>query len=146
MRETVSPIDDSNNVHLNIPSERPVQVSFEELRPTLHLRCAERTTDVFINVGHYLGTDSVQATIRLDDKEARQSSWSISSDFKAMFFRHAEADGSAIFEDSEFVKQLICAERMLVRVTPWGESPITVTFDLRGLHDAVIALREACAW
>jgi type VI secretion system protein VasI len=31
-------------------------------------------------------------------------------------------------------------------VTPYGESPVTVTFTLAGIEQAVATLQEACGW
>jgi type VI secretion system protein VasI len=35
---------------------------------------------------------------------------------------------------------------MIVRITPFGENPFTATFNISGLEEAIVPLRQACKW
>ena len=75
--------------------------------------------------------------IRLDKQKSKTRSWSISTDNKAVFVR-----GS----DISFAKELMKHDKLLTQVTPYGESPVMATFDIRGLTEAIKPLRKTCNW
>lgn len=132
-----SPIDDSKNVYLRLIAEKPVSGKYgRESQPTLLIRCKENKTNLFIPFGFFLGSDSTRVTTRLDKEKARTSTWSISTDHEAIFAPR----------DISFTKKLMQHDRLLVQLTPYGESPVMTEFDVRGLENAVKPLREACNW
>ena len=132
-----SPIDDSKNVYLNLTADKPVPGKYSrETYPTLVARCKENETNLFINFGFFLGSDSTSVTTRLDKEKAKKSTWLISTDHDAIFARSSIA----------FLKKLLKHDRLLVQLTPYGESPRMTEFDVRGLSSAIKPLREACHW
>lgn len=132
-----SPIDDSRNVYLSVDSQETVLSGYNAVRPSLFIRCAENTTNVFVNWGLYLGLDSTRMLTRFDDAKATTNKWSISTDNKTVFVR-----GS----DIAFTKKMMNYNKLLVQITPYGESPVMATFNIRGLSGAIKPLREACHW
>lgn len=42
--------------------------------------------------------------------------------------------------------QLVDAQRLLVRFSPFGESPVTAEFDISHLADVIDPLRQSCHW
>jgi type VI secretion system protein VasI len=92
------------------------------------IRHKEGDLEVYITFRDYLGSDTTMVTMRLGTSPASQSKWGVSTDGKAIFY---PAD------NNEFVKQLLENERLVIRLTPYGESPITSTFDLKGLKEAI---------
>ncbi|OHB72424.1 MAG: hypothetical protein A2W23_07650 [Planctomycetes bacterium RBG_16_43_13] len=132
-----SPIDDSKNVYLALSAEESIKAMLGTSLPVLFLRCKENKTEVYIAWGVYLGLEETTMLIRFDSKKATTSTWNISTDNMATFYR-----GSVI----AFIRSIVGYKQLLVQVTPYGESPVMVTFDLAGLEEAVKQLQETCNW
>lgn len=137
IRTERSPIDDSMNVYLSVQSQELVRSGYYTVRPSLQVRCKENKTEIYINWDLYLGLDSTMQLTRFDDLKASEDFWSISTSSKAVF-----APGSHI----DFLKKTMKHNKLLVQITPYGESPVMATFDIRGLAEAIKPLREACHW
>jgi len=45
-----------------------------------------------------------------------------------------------------FVKQMLGRDRMIVRITPYNESPVMMEFTIAGLQKDIATLRETCKW
>ena len=136
-RIDVSPIDDSTNVVLTLQSEAEIRSGYNSSRPRLVLRCAQGTTNVFIQWDLYLGLDSTSMLTRLDSEEATTATWLISTNNQSVFVR-----GS----DIEYAKTLLQHSKLLAQITPYGENSVMATFDLQGLSSVIGPLREACSW
>lgn len=134
LRTDVSPIDDSNSYFLSRDATEPVGSGFMSSTPTLMIRYKERELEVYVTFGEYLGSDSTPVTVRLGASPARQEEWGLSTDGKAIF---------CPTDDRAFVDQLLRNDRLVIRLTPFGESPVTATFDLTGLSEAFTPMRAA---
>ena len=133
----ISQIDDSVNVTLYLQSEDSIQTQFKQtVKPSLILRCSENKTNTYINWDIFLGIDSTQILLRLDKNKATNERWSISTNNKAVFAN----------KDIPFIKNLMKHNKLLAQITPYGESPVMTTFDIRGLKDMIKPLRKACGW
>lgn len=137
VRSEKSPINDATNVVLYLKSEKEVRSGYNTVSPSLIIRCSEKKTNAYIIWDLYLGMDSTTMLTRLDKESAVTKSWSISTDYKAVF-----VSGS----DVAFAKELMLHKTLLVQITPYGESPVMTTFEIGGLTDAIKPLREACNW
>lgn len=135
--EETSAIDDSKKVTLLLDAENSIGDSYRKYTPTIVLRCSENKTNAYIVMGKFLGSDGIKVLTRLDKQKASKKRWSISTDHKAIF-----APGS----NTGYIKTLIKHDKLLVQLTPYSASPVMTTFDLRGLKEAVIPLRNACHW
>ena len=137
-RTEVSPVDDSKNAFVSLDAEAPVGSGYRRSTPTMFLRCKEKRLEAYITYGNlFIGSESTRVLTRFDKLPAKQSSWGISTDHKAVF-----VGGSQL----GFIKQLMKAESFLVELTPYGESPVMTTFDVRGLSTASKVLQDACPW
>lgn len=137
-RTEVSPVDDSKNAFVSLDAEAPVGSGYRRSTPTMFLRCKEKRLEAYITYGNlFIGSESTRVLTRFDKLPAKQSSWGISTDHKAVF-----VGGSQL----GFIKQLMKAESFLVELTPYGESPVMTTFDVRGLSAASKVLQDACPW
>ena len=76
----------------------------------------------------YLGNDKMPVTVRFDGDEAITDDWGCSTDGKAVF---------SPFPFSDFLETVLTSKRLVVRLTPYGESPETATFDISGLADVL---------
>lgn len=133
LRTDISPLDDSKSYFLSRDAEEPIGSGFMRSKPTLMIRYKERELNVYATFGSYLGSDSTVVTFRLGQSAAKQEKWSLSTDGKAIF---------CPTDDRAFVDQLLQNDRLVIRLTPFGESPVTVTFDLTGLSEAIQPMRK----
>lgn len=137
VREEVSPIDDSKKVIMTLDAETTIGHGYREYRPIMYIRCSENKTSLFINTNHYLGLRDIPVLTRLDKDKATTRKWGLSTDNKAIF-----APGS----NAAYAKSLFNNDSLLIQLTPYNESPVMTTFDIRGLKEAIKPLREACHW
>lgn len=134
----ISPVDDSTNVFLVLDATGTIKGKFgDSTQPQLHVRCKERKTEIYVVWGVYLGLGETDVLHRLDDTPARTLEWTLSTDNEATFFPG---------NDQAFARELQKHEKLLLRVTPYGESPVTATFMLAGLENAIDPLKSACQW
>jgi type VI secretion system protein VasI len=135
VNESVSPLDDSKTVTISLDANSPVPAKYKrESTPTLVIRCQQKQISAFVNFGFYLTTQNLPVTTRLDKEKATSRTWSISTDYEAVFAP----------SEREFVKSLLKHQQMLIELTPYSESPVMTTFDLTGLTSAIKPLQEAC--
>ena len=137
VRADTNPLDDSRTVSL-INSSEEGRTSLGDAI-TLVLRCSSGETEAYINWHDYLGNDdTVSVTSRIGSGDAKTSAWGNSTDNQGTFFR----DGGT----RQFIGSLMEADSFVARTTPYNESPVTAVWDLDGLAEAVMPLREACEW
>lgn len=137
VREEVSQIDDSKKVIMTLDAETTIRDGYREHRPIMYIRCSENQTNLFITINDYLGNRDIPVLTRLDKKKATTRKWGLSTDNKSIF-----APGSNV----GYVKSLFKHDKLLIQLTPYNESPVMTTFDIRGLKEAIKPLRESCHW
>ena len=139
--EDVSPIDDSKTVMLSLKSDSPIKSDFSQVIPTLNIQCKERETDFYINFNIFLSTHDIKPITRIDsDKAVNGVEWSISTDYKALFYPGSQK------KINEFIKTLKDKKKFFIQVTPFSKGSINTTFDLTGLDEAIKPVREVCNW
>lgn len=136
-----SKIDDSKNVYLGLDSNEPIVDRFgrADHRATIIIRCKEGTTAFYVVWGRtFIGSDKTRVTYRLDRDKAEILGVDISSDHYA----------TGLFNSASipFIRRMFGREQLLMQVQPYSESPITVTFNIGGLQDAIKPLVQACKW
>jgi len=137
---SISSIDDSRSVYLYTDALNTTRGTIgQEVRPRLWLRCLENTTAFLVDWEVFLNTEGIPVTYRVDKEAAQTRTWSVSTDHKSVGLWYG---GSSI----PFINRLIGKETLLVRVTPYGENPVTATFNIQGLEEKIGPLREACNW
>lgn len=95
--------------------------------PALMVRQQGGELDVYIVWNEYLSEDRQRVTYRIDGEDPETLRWNVSTDNTATFFPSG---------DLELVRNLLDADTFVVRTIPYNESPITVTFDVRGFEAA----------
>jgi len=98
-------------------------------KPSLIIRQNGALLDVFVAWHEYFSEDYQSVTHRIDRDDPQTLRWSVSTDNSATFYPRSE---------SEFVQELLDAEQLVMRTTPYGDSPMTITFDVRGLREAAL--------
>lgn len=141
--EDKSQLDDSATVVLTLASDNTIQGQFGTPGPaTLLLRCKENTTAVILVLNEQFLSD-IQGfgtvDFRIDSGKAAKIRMQSSTDNKALGLW---SGGAAI----PFATKLLTGKKIVLRATPFNESPQEVTFDLTGLTAAIEPLRTACKW
>ena len=138
--KTTSKLDDSTNVTLRLEAEEtiPNKLGLSRETPVLFISCRENTTLAYIDWGVF-GINETSMTHRVDKQKAQTRTWAISTDYEAV---GRWSGGSSI----PFIKSLFGHNQLLTQITPYGASPVTVTFEISGLEQAIKPLREECNW
>lgn len=139
---TLNPIDDTRRVILRLESSSGRGRSGEPI--SLVARCQSNKTEVYINWNHYLGDDSASVyeswkyvTIRIGASSAEMQQWSVSTSNDSTFAPNWAGD---------LLKEMVNADSFLAQTTPYGQSPVTAIFDIRGIRNALVPLMEICGW
>lgn len=140
LRENSSPIDDSKTVVGTLEADETVSVGpYKRTRPLLVVRCSENVTSAYFVYDVFLGSNEMEATTRADADKAVTDVWSISTDHKAV----GMWDGSTSIP---FLKRMAGKSRLVVRLTPYSELPVTVSFSLDGLNAVATSVAKTCGW
>ena len=106
-------------------------------RPRLMVRCTESKIDVLIHFDSRLSfEDDIEVLSRFDQYPARNSDWGLSTDRKAIFAPHS----------AFWALKIERSQKLFMRLTPSGASPIDATFNLTGSAEAMRPLRESCGF
>jgi type VI secretion system protein VasI len=127
-KSEVSPLDDKPIVFIFKESNESVKVGYKTIRPVLFIRFKEGNLSCFINYGIFLGTGYTSVTMRMDKKDPRTHKWEISNNRESIFYPSGV---------KWFVDNLIESKTLLIQVTPYGESTITNSFDLKGIQESI---------
>lgn len=140
-----SKIDDSTNVYSHLTSNERVPGRFgDQDYATLNVRCLENTTSAFFVFGGAFVASSEydsygDVTYRVDERKAVTRKFDESTDNHALGLWNG---GASI----PFIKQLFDGQKLVVRVTPYNESAIELTFDIAGAEEASKPVRKTCGW
>jgi type VI secretion system protein VasI len=130
----VSPIDDSKTVVCILDADASVQVGYNTIKPSLIVRYKEGGLNAYVNYGTFLGSDNIPVTLRFGKGNAESTTWSISTDNKAAFISGNVA---------QFVNRLESVDSLIVRLTPYSENPVTISFSPNGIDKVKEAIRNA---
>lgn len=140
-----SKFEDTTDVYLSLKSNDNVACrSYSTPAPVqLWIRCLENTTSLFIATDNCHLASRVSGygdvDMRTDGDKTRTVSMDASTDSRALgIWSGNRAIPAAI--------RLFEKEVLLVRFTPYNQSPVTAEFDISGLKNAIKPLREACGW
>ncbi|WIX34703.1 type VI secretion system-associated protein TagO [Salinicola sp. JS01] len=143
VNESTSEFDDSKTVSVVLYSSDSIAKRFGGRdSATLALWCTENTTKAYFTfAGNFMADIQGYGRVRyrIDDEAAVTKSMDVSTDNESLGLWYG---GSSI----PFIKSMFGHDSMVVRVTPFNQSPITMKFPISGLEDAVKPLREACHW
>ena len=93
----------------------------------------------FINWGIFLDVEKAKVIFRYDDEPVQVAMAQVSKDHKKI---------EPLSEDRLIlrIKEMFQKKRLTARVTPQGEKPLAVTFNISGLETATRLLRKSCNW
>lgn len=141
---SVSAMTDEATVVLSLESENMIP---GRLRNTagpaeLILRCMENTTTFFVTMNNLFLSSTGgygRVTYRIDAAPPKTVAMDASTDNEALGLWNGR-------RSIPVIREMMAGERMVVRLTPFNESPVEASFDIRGLAEAIAPLREACNW
>lgn len=134
-----SSFDDSKTVTLLLDAENDIDGPSGAIRPSILVRCQEHQKDAYVYIGMSPDVESGNldgATIRtrFDKEPATTENTNQSTSHDSLFFINPEAT----------IKDFLKHDQMVLGFTPFDSSPVEITFDLRGLSEAIKPLNEAC--
>jgi type VI secretion system protein VasI len=128
-----SPIDDSKTVTMSLDAVADEGRGKREASAALIVRLKEGKLQAYYVIDDFISTDSTPVTTRWDEEKAETEDWDVSSNFKAVFHP----------DPAHVVEKLLKAEKLVIRLTPHGESPRTSTFASSDFVAKIGPLREA---
>lgn len=138
-----SKLDDTTTVMMMVLSEEALPGRFGgSEKGALMVRCKESTTSVYtIWGGHFMSDHQGGGRVdyRIDTAPAKNVAMDVSTDNKALGLWQG---GASI----PFVKAMFGASSIYMRATPFSESSQEMTFNIKGIEEAITPLREACGW
>ena len=142
VRKDVNPIDDTTKVIASITADSGTSRWGNTIN--LVARCQSNQTEVYAVWHDYVGDDSNDVysdwkyvTVRIGDASAKRQKWGVSTDKKATFAPDWAGD---------LLKEMADEQRLILQLTPYGESPITAVFDINGARAAFSPIAETCDW
>jgi type VI secretion system protein VasI len=138
-----SNLDDSTLVIMTLDSSEQLRGPYgQSSRGRLILRCKENTTSAQVYFGDYFMSDLQgrgRVDYRIDSEQPRRVDMRVSTNNKYLGLWNG---GTSI----PFIQRMLAADELLVRATPFSDSPIEMKFAISGLEDQITPLREACSW
>lgn len=142
--ESKSEMDGSPLVVLDLDAGNEVQGWLEAKKPTLIIRCKERKTALYVDIGMQASVEPGDyglynqhtVRIRLDDKPALKQVWGQSTDGKALFAGSPQ----------QLARQIAQSQTVLFEFTPFQASPATARFDVHGLDKVLQKVAVPCGW
>lgn len=144
VQSKVSPMDDSKTVMAVLLSNESVPGMYggPSGNAGLTIRCMESTTSVLFDVNNHFMADHQgfgRVEFRVDGKKASHVNAEVSTDNMVLGLWSGK-------RSIPFIKGLFGGEMLTVRITPFNESPITLTYRIAHAEEAMKELREACKW
>lgn len=140
--EGVSRLDDSTTIMLTLESAEWSNCWPDNNPHVLFLRCKENTTSAFMTFGGCFMSDLQghgRVQYRIDREPAGTKSMLSSTDNEALGLWHGR-------RSIPFIKEMFGRQELFVRAVPFNESPVTATYNISGIEEAIEPLREACNW
>lgn len=142
-RVETSDMTDEKNVFLSLSSSNNIRGRYGKSGPAqLYFRCMENTTAVLVILNENFLSDIQGYGVvqyRLDKEPMNKIRMSASTDNEALgLWRGNQA--------IPFIKSVLDNKQLIIRATPYNESAVTATFDIRGIEAAIVELRETCNW
>jgi hypothetical protein len=136
-----SAMDDTKTVAYTLDAENEISGWLDHDRPTLVVRCHERKTNAYVDVGMpaqpELG-EYQRHTVRLrfDDEPAASQLWQQST------------DGEGLFSPSgvTFAKRLAKTKRLRLQFIPFNSNPQVIEFDTAGFDQVIGEIAQPCGW
>ena len=128
--------EDNNTIAVSLTGAAESDKTQSEESITVVMRCRNGDTDLYINWQDYLGNEASVQT-QIGDQGAVTQNWNLSASHQSSFYPD---------DSTEFITQLLNADLLVAQVSPYRARPVRATFNLTGLSDAIVPLRQTCNW
>ena len=132
--------DGRDIVTFELAANEDVVVADSRVRPHLGIRCAGRTSDVYVMTHSAARPEGStrQHTVELsfDDREVLVQKWDHSVDHDALFASDSKA----------LVSQIAGASAMAFTFTPFNEPPVQLRFNVDGFSRHLATAARTCGW
>jgi hypothetical protein len=110
-----------------------------DVTPRLEFRCVPGDPAVMARIDwrRFISSFSTEVGFKVDDGKFTWLKWKIDGSEKITY---SPSPG----DTQKLIDALDGGDRLLVDVTPYSEGPVTVTFELAGLAEALDTLRARC--
>lgn len=107
------------------------------------MRCDKRGAPIMITWNRYVAGEKTgeylikSVTVRTGDNQPVEETWTVNP------------DGTSTMRpgpNHDFVMAMRTTDRLVVRIEPYQSNPLTVTFDTRGMTEALKQARPECEW
>jgi hypothetical protein len=132
--------DGRDIVTFELAANEDVVVAHSRVRPHLGIRCAGRTSEVYVTTHSAASPEgsTAQHTVELsfDDREVVVQKWEHSVDHNALFASDSKA----------LVSQIVGASAMAFTFTPFSEPPVQLRFNVDGFSKHLATAARTCGW
>jgi hypothetical protein len=142
-RPSQSPTDGAGTIAFSLNAENQISgaLSSKAHRPRLIVRCRERKTDIYVDVGMPSQPDLTDyqrhaVRLRFDDGPPSSQLWSGSTDSESLFSPSAVA----------LAKRLATSKRLGLEFTPFNREPEVIAFETAGFDQVIAQIAAPCGW
>jgi hypothetical protein len=131
--------DGSRLLTLQVEALRDIQVSRQNIRPILAVRCLSKSTEVFVALGTSASIeagDTNRVTVQLDDQTPSAQQWLRTDTYQELF----APDGVTL------ARQLVGASLMRFTFTPFNSKAVVAEFNVKGFDQHVATVARTCGW
>jgi len=111
-----------------------------DLSPRLQFRCTPGAAAVTARIDwqRFISSFSTELGFKVDDGRFTWLKWKVDQSNMVTFSPSAA-------DSQKLIDLALGGEMLLVEVTPYSESPVTVEYDLEGFSDALAELKGSCS-
>ena len=111
----------------------------KDVTPRLEFRCAQGDPNVIARIDwqRFISSFSTEVGFKVDDGKFAWLKWKVDGSEKITYSPSPD-------DTQQLIDALTGGGQLLVDVTPYSEGPVTVTFELAGLAEAIETLRASC--
>ena len=140
VNESVDEMTDERILRLTKVSNERQNFNYDSHTGLLNIISTDGKLDLYVDWQGFITNESATVTFRIGDDPAKKEKWYMSTNRKASFASNPV----------EMIRKMRNEKRALFRVTPYGDSPITYSFDISALDSLIkiysedfIALNES---
>ncbi len=113
--------------------------NLKDMRPSIWLRCIRGRMSGYIDWGIFLDVERAKIVFRFDQEPFQTALARVSKN-------HQKIEPLSKAKLLERIKEMFGKRKFIAKVTPVGEQPLAVEFDISNLEQAIRPLRETCNW
>jgi hypothetical protein len=130
-------------VSLNLDADYRVYVELTSTQPTLVIRCQDKVTEIYVNVGMKVQENANHTTsvnLTFDDLSPTRFQGTVSTDGEAIFLSGAQETSFALLHLFRTTRNLDFGFRLA------GSIAVETSFNMRGFNNAFFLAEQDCGW